>query len=272
MSSGDPLIDGTCQNYGVFTRVFQYVHWIKETLTEISGSESDQFTDVKYDYKLVVPTAKGGQIVRQRFIEIPREWDNPVRSVELTNVNLDPGALLESLQHMRTLRSLNMTRVNLDRPLTGRTRTFFPHLQSFTLHDLREDPVVNTSLIFPIPVTRSWVKSQLFFDKDNYDETDLQTWPVWKMGTLGKNIELTVNIFKLIRIDHGQGIVTLSGIPFSDEILRNLPSTFQLQRLALSGCEFDASILLQDRHRRGIRHLSLDNVNFTGPEAVTDVI
>ncbi len=158
---------------------------------------------------------RGTQTQPAKFRSLPREWENRVTSLEVTRAVIEAGPLLQSLDYARTLTTLNLTGIELEGGVSFRGRVILPLLTSFTLDLLRPGFVAGKDRHFPEPITETYLRSLLFFDKD-FDENRDNIVPP------NTNIDLSVHIFKLVHLNILRGEISLQQIPFAVRILQEI--------------------------------------------------
>jgi len=262
VSTGDPnLEDGLCQNYAVFTRVFQFIFWIRDVLEKISGENIRELaSNSKYPY-----IQRGSESIHSLLSPIPREWDNLVTSVELLYTEIDPDIFLQSLQYNGGISFMNLSHVKFTKKI--QERVVLPHLHTFILDKagldcsgIHEEGVEECEDV-PREYSKEDIKALIFFDKEYEQSLKLEG-----IVGLNTNVELTAHTFKLISLHHEEGRLGLQ-IPFAAEILQNLPppAEFSLRHLILANCELDLNSV-QAEHFKNVRTLMMSNVTITGAQ------
>jgi len=240
VSSGDPETDnGVCKNYAVFTRVYSFIFWIRDVVEEISGEIArDLHLNAPYPYAV-----RGTETETVTFSGIPREWINRVTSLEIHYASLSTDTLLTALENARPIESINLRNVVLLNGINFERRTVvLPVLASFVLDILAGDEVpfdtITPERTFPIEITESYLRTLVFFDKDF---ESAESWSVESLHNLNMDIQLTIHIFRILRIGIESGELILQQTALANRIISGYEGNldFVLRRLALHRCDLD---------------------------------
>jgi len=202
VSTGDSnskLSGGVCRNHVVFTRVFQFIFWVRDVLERIHGEIIRELTaSAKYPYIL-----SGTETTYAHFTPIPRQWDNLVTSIQIEYATIEPETLYQSLQQNAGLENLNLTQIRLMGELKTGTYFLLPHIKSFVLDipslgcwaDEKIGAIESACIDKdPAKLTKSQLKTLLFFYKDDAD------WPVENLYAMKTNVQLTLHTSRVLQV------------------------------------------------------------------------